>query len=417
MSDADLEDRLRELVARDLLTTVTDRLSADEGQYVFVQSVVRTVAYQTQSKRDRLQRHIDVVGYFESLPDSDSELDVVIAQHLRDALSLAGTDDPHAVGLSARLAQWLERSAARSIAVGTPADGVRALTEALALTTDPQDIVRIRVAAATAAVDAGDMEQCIELAAPVARGEFGTDRAAVAGAVAIMGTASRQAGTLDRGWTILQPYFDHPDWLDGLPAATGAALSGEIAAYLAIFARHDESLAWIDRTLTLAEESGVPRVIAQSLSNNAVANGRRGHTRVSFALLQHVADYAREHGLVYELGLALLNIHAVEVNLHPTLARAAGEEALKLFEQSGSPNRCHDMACNLAKLLLLTGRVGRRLGAGRAADHPIHDSPRLPGRDDGVLPIDGRSGPGGGTGPLNLVGGGGCGRRDPHRDT
>src|SRR5207245_1551811 len=77
---------LRELFGRDLLTTVTDRLSSEEGQYAFVQSVVRTVAYQTQSRRDRLQRHLDVVAHLEAGADNDSELTTVIAQHLRDAL-------------------------------------------------------------------------------------------------------------------------------------------------------------------------------------------------------------------------------------------------------------------------------------------------------------------------------------------
>ena len=98
----ELTDRLRELIGRDLLTTVTDRLSAEEGQYAFVQTVVRTVAYQTQSRRDRLQRHLAVVEYLESAADSDSELSTVIAQHLRDALDLVGPTDAQRTELTSR---------------------------------------------------------------------------------------------------------------------------------------------------------------------------------------------------------------------------------------------------------------------------------------------------------------------------
>ena len=113
--EEDLLAGLRELVARDLLTTVTDRLSAEEGQYAFVQTVVRTVAYQTQSRRDRLRQHLAVVEYLESLADGDKELSTVIAQHLRDAIAMLGTDDPHRTPTSSAGSStgWSARPSAR----------------------------------------------------------------------------------------------------------------------------------------------------------------------------------------------------------------------------------------------------------------------------------------------------------------
>ncbi len=104
----DLPRPLRELIGRDLLTTITDRLSAEEGQYAFVQTVVRTVAYQTQSRRDRLEGHLAAVGFLEPFADNDTELSTVIAQHLRDALELAGPDGEQRTDIVRRLGAWLE---------------------------------------------------------------------------------------------------------------------------------------------------------------------------------------------------------------------------------------------------------------------------------------------------------------------
>ena len=49
----------------------TDRFSAERGQYRFVQSVVRQVAYATQSRRDRKARHLAAADHLAGLPDPE----------------------------------------------------------------------------------------------------------------------------------------------------------------------------------------------------------------------------------------------------------------------------------------------------------------------------------------------------------
>ena len=46
------------LVRKEIIALTTDRFSAEVGQYRFVQAMVRQVAYGTQSRRDRKQRHL-----------------------------------------------------------------------------------------------------------------------------------------------------------------------------------------------------------------------------------------------------------------------------------------------------------------------------------------------------------------------
>ena len=66
-----LEPRLRGLIARDLLVLDTDPRSPERGQYGFVQSVIREVAYDTLAKRDRRARHLAAARYFEALGDEE----------------------------------------------------------------------------------------------------------------------------------------------------------------------------------------------------------------------------------------------------------------------------------------------------------------------------------------------------------
>ncbi|MDT4946138.1 MAG: hypothetical protein QOH14_2871 [Pseudonocardiales bacterium] len=351
----DLPILLRELIGRDLLTTITDRLSAEEGQYAFVQTVVRTVAYQTQSRRDRLEGHLAAVTYLESFADSDTELSTVIAQHLRDAIGLAGPDDPQRAELGRRLARWLERSAERSLAVGAPTNALRAYAEALALPIDPADVIRLHLAAADAAQAGGLHEDCIEHSLPMATGRLPGDRVDVANAVTLAAVAYRLSGRLREGWPLLEPYLDEGA-LDGLPARAATRLAREISASLSELARIAEGTIWVDRALGLAEDSGDPREITHCLNGCAISYFLRGHPRVGLALLNLAAEVAREHRLGFELGRTLLNMLAYELTRDLDAALAAGHQAMTICEQIGNSSLCWHTAINQSIALTIAGR-------------------------------------------------------------
>ena len=58
-----LDDLLSGLVRRELLRVEADPRSPEHGQYVWVQAVLREVAYATLSKRDRHTRHMDAAAH------------------------------------------------------------------------------------------------------------------------------------------------------------------------------------------------------------------------------------------------------------------------------------------------------------------------------------------------------------------
>ena len=65
VDEGELEPRLASLVPKELLSVQTDPRSPERGQYGFLQELVRTVAYETLSRRDRKQKHLAAAGYLE----------------------------------------------------------------------------------------------------------------------------------------------------------------------------------------------------------------------------------------------------------------------------------------------------------------------------------------------------------------
>src|SRR5207253_7048160 len=67
LPESALEPRLNALTRSELLRREGDPLSPERGQYGFVQALVREVAYNTLSKKDRKIRHLAAARFFESL--------------------------------------------------------------------------------------------------------------------------------------------------------------------------------------------------------------------------------------------------------------------------------------------------------------------------------------------------------------
>ena len=67
----ELEARLNDLVQREIFLVDTVPRSPERGQYGFVQSLIREVAYQTLSNENRKARHVTAARYFASLDEAD----------------------------------------------------------------------------------------------------------------------------------------------------------------------------------------------------------------------------------------------------------------------------------------------------------------------------------------------------------
>jgi class 3 adenylate cyclase len=81
------------LVRREVLSVSADPLSPERGSYQFAQGMLRQVAYDTLSRRDRKTRHLKVAAHLRgAFPGDGEEVADVIARHYLDALQAVPED-------------------------------------------------------------------------------------------------------------------------------------------------------------------------------------------------------------------------------------------------------------------------------------------------------------------------------------
>src|SRR5207244_12809486 len=81
LGESELEPLLAALVRKEVLSIQADPRSPEHGQYGFLQDLVRRVAYETLSKRERKARHLAAATYLEQAFASEQEVVEVLASH------------------------------------------------------------------------------------------------------------------------------------------------------------------------------------------------------------------------------------------------------------------------------------------------------------------------------------------------
>ena len=111
-----------------------DRLSPERGSYGFAQDMLRQVAYDTLSRRDRKARHLTVAAHLRAAFAGDGEeVAEVIARHYLDALD-AVPGDADAGQIRGQAIAALTRAADRAVRTGAPARAAASYAAAARLT-------------------------------------------------------------------------------------------------------------------------------------------------------------------------------------------------------------------------------------------------------------------------------------------
>jgi class 3 adenylate cyclase/tetratricopeptide (TPR) repeat protein len=149
---------LAELVRREVFTVSADPLSPERGSYRFAQNMLRQVAYDTLSRRDRKALHLMVAAHLRAVfADDGEEVAEVIARHYLDALEAVPEDGDsreiraQAVGTLIRAGERAERTGAPALAAASYATAAGLVSGTLP---DGQP-VRADVEAAGRSPDAG----------------------------------------------------------------------------------------------------------------------------------------------------------------------------------------------------------------------------------------------------------------------
>jgi tetratricopeptide (TPR) repeat protein len=352
---AELDTSLDSLQRKEILTVQQDRFAADRGQFRFVQSVVRQVAYATQSRRDRKVRHLAAAEHLALQPDPGGALTVVIAQHLLDAVDAAASGEQGTEELVARACALLERAAVRAKALGSPGEARRLYEAALGRTVEDEGRARLHLAAARAASDAGDYRGAIEHASTASSAFDALDRPVDAGVAAgIQGYALALVSDPNRAIEVAEPRWRA---LDGVAGAEPALLQIAMALGRAHGDRGEnaEMVRYVERRLWMAEATGDLDAIANAMITMGTRYAGPGAPTTACALYEGAAAIARDRDRPSILAHALNNLASVVISRDLPAGLRAAREGFEVARRAGVAGMIDYTTLNLGAALWLSG--------------------------------------------------------------
>ncbi len=356
--EAAVRAALAELVRREVLSVSADRLSPERGSYGFAQNMLRQVAYDTLSRRDRKTRHLAVAAHLRAAFAGDGEeVTDVIARHYLDALD-AVPGDADAGEIRGRAIAALTRAAERAVRTGAPAQAAASYAAAARLTqadtTGGQPAAAVLwERAAGAAYTNADYAAAVEQAGQAADAyRQGADARSAARAQVIAGQALRLWGRYAQGREQLTAAVavlrEHPD------ADTVRAL-GELAR-LEVFAGSPAADALSAEALALGQDLAVDEAtLAGLFDTRGVCHSFAGRNPQAASYFREAARLAGQAGDTVELGRALLNLSDTVTGTDPAVGAEAARAAGAQSRRAGARNHLATAVTNLAQALLMTG--------------------------------------------------------------
>ena len=353
---ATVQEGLAVLLRREVLAISADRLSPEQGSYRFAQEMLRQVAYETLSRRDRKARHLAVAAHLQTaLPREGEEVVDVVARHYLDALAaVPGDDDTGEIRELAVAA--LSRAAERAERTGAPARAASSYATAAELLDGDVDAVRVArlwELAAKACMRSGDGHRTIGLAEQAVDRYVALDeKRAAARTKTVLAKALRRSGRHSDAREVMSEALDvlreDPD-IDTVRAL------GELAA-LENFGGTPAADEVTTEQLRLAEGLAVGAdLMAQAFMGRGIyftAIARNAEAAVYF---REAARLGEESTRVDIIGLALLNLSNSVAITDPAAAAEVSRRALDPLRRAGDRYSMAIGLLNLAEALLEIG--------------------------------------------------------------
>ena len=296
---------LNGLVRKEVLSIQADPRSPEHGQYGFLQDLMRRVAYETLSLRDRRLRHLAAATHLEATAGDDDELVEVLAAHYLDAYE-AAPDADDAAPVRDRAQALFERAAERAESLGAPGEAQRYFIQAAALAGEDARRAGLLDRAGQMGTRAGvidSAQRCFEEAIALYDGLGDTHAAAR--------VTSRLAYLDERNGRHEIAIKRMEDALavtgDDEPDADVALLTVRLGNAALFVGERDRAAELIERALEMGEALGLPEIVVRGWSAKAilVARSRR---REAEMLMRAAADLALEHNLTERAATVLGNL-------------------------------------------------------------------------------------------------------------
>jgi class 3 adenylate cyclase/tetratricopeptide (TPR) repeat protein len=307
-SEGEVEPLLASLVRKEVLSLLADPMSPERGQYAFLQDLVKLVAYETLSKKERKARHVSAAAYIESAwgPDEDEFVEVVAA-HLDEAYRLA-PDAEDAPELRTRARRMLERAGERAGSLAAPSEAIHYFERAADLADETAVRAVLIERAGSAARAAGDSDGAMERfeRAVALFEEEGLSHPA-ARVSAQLGVVMWQAGRLAEAVDRMERSYEVLASED--PDEDFAALAAELARLDFFAGRIEHAVERIEVAIDIAEGLWLPEVLAEALNTKGlILYSAKGRRREGHALLRYALEVAMENDLPYSMHRAMYNL-------------------------------------------------------------------------------------------------------------
>ena len=292
LGEAEIESLLASLVRKEVVSLSADPLSPERGQYGFLQDLVKKVAYDTLSRRERKTLHLGAAEYLSSLGDEDEVVEV-LAAHYVDAY-LAAPDDDDASGIRDRARYMLVRAAERAASLAANAEAQHAYERAAELSDDPLEQADLHEhAGLMARTGARSDEGAAHYERAIALFEGAGATHPAARVSARLAEVMWDRGRLEQGLEIMDRSFEllsreEPD--DDL-----ATLAAQLGRFMFFAGQHELAAQRIETALDVAEALSLPEVFAQALTTKAMLLTSHGRKQEGLALMRFAFDSALEH--------------------------------------------------------------------------------------------------------------------------
>jgi class 3 adenylate cyclase/tetratricopeptide (TPR) repeat protein len=335
--EPEVKEVLDRLVGKQVLARDDDPRSPERGQYVFLQALLRTVAYGTLSRRARKARHVAAARHLElTWPGEARDIAEVLAAHYLEAIRAEPeADDAPALRSAARATLSAAGRAAVSLALGPEAD--RYFEQAAELAED--DLLRAELLeqagrALWHSADPGGAEarlrRSMDLYERAGKKSGGSAAVSLANVMVL-------TGRIDDARALLEP-FRAEDEAEVDPIVHAEALA-ELGRVLVLSGDLDGAAPLFEDALTTLEINEAWSSLATALVSRTVYLVYRRRRQEGIGVLRHALAMAEERGLTAVALRARFNLAAVwldrdqlneavnEVREGLVLARERGDRA------------------------------------------------------------------------------------------
>ena len=350
---------LADLVRREVFSVSADPLSPERGSYRFAQNMLRQVAYDTLSRRDRRAQHLAVAAHLRAaFPGDGEEVTNVIARHYLDALH-AVPDAPDAAEIRGQAIATLTRAAERAKRTGAPAGAAASYAAAARLTQD-------------GTADSGQQAAAGLWERAAAAADISADYAAAVQQAGWAGELYRQCGdarsaarTQAIAGRALRHWGHHGEAREQLTAALAVLREapdtdtvnalGQLAA-LEVLAGSAKAEALTAEALVLGQDLAVDdATLANLFTLRGMCHAFAGRTAQATANHREATRLAERSGDTLRLGIALANLSDAVTRSDPAVGSEAAWAAADHLRKAGARQMLAFAVTNLAQALLMTG--------------------------------------------------------------